>query len=83
MDRFSTGAEFAEAALETYVSLNGPTGAKQCEIVDLITDLLHLAKSRGLDPSAILQKADQHFRAETQCLPALIVAARALKNRHH
>lgn len=83
MDRFSTGAEFAEAALKTYVSLNGPTGPQQCEIVDLITDLLHLAKIRGLAPAAILQKAEQHFQAETQCLPALIVAARALKNRHH
>ncbi|HEY0572431.1 MAG TPA: hypothetical protein VGD16_12955 [Enterovirga sp.] len=83
MDRFSTGAEFAEAALETYIRLNGPSGPQQCEIVDLITDLLHLAKSRGLAPAATLQKAEQHFHAETQCLPALIVAARALKNRHH
>jgi hypothetical protein len=61
----STGAEFAEAALETYVSLNGPTGPQQCEIVDLVTDLLHLAKSRGLAPSAILQKAERHLQAET------------------
>jgi hypothetical protein len=77
------GVEPARAALETYARLSGPTGPCQCEIVDLIADLLHLAESRGLDPSDVLSKADRHFQAETKQLPAIIVAARALRDRHH
>jgi hypothetical protein len=77
------GVEATEAALEAYVRLNGSTGICECDVVDLVADLLHLLESRGLDTSNVLSKAGRHFQAETQQLPAIIVAARALAEKHH
>jgi hypothetical protein len=37
----------------------------ECDIVDLITDLLLLARLRGHDPATIVSKAERHVYAET------------------
>ena len=66
-----TRAERAAAALQTYVAV------ARCEdgwpgIIDLITDLVHLAAKIGpetegdpLDPLSVLATAQMHFEAET------------------
>ena len=64
-------AECARAALDAYVRIQGSAGERQFEIIDLVTDLLHLAASEGLDPRAINAKAALHLQAETgQIWPA-------------
>lgn len=62
--------EFAQAALDAYLHAEGADrrwigGVPACEVVDLITDLLLLAKSRGHDPCSVLSKAKRHLEAET------------------
>jgi hypothetical protein len=64
-------AECARAALDAYVRIQGSAGERQFEIIDLVTDLLHLAASEGLDPRAINANAALHLQAETgQIWPA-------------
>jgi len=38
----------------------------ECDIVDLITDLLLLARLKGHDPTTIVSKAERHVYAETR-----------------
>ena len=62
--------ELAQAALDAYLHAEGADrrwigGVPACEVVDLITDLLLLAKSRGHDPCSVLSKAKRHLEAET------------------
>jgi hypothetical protein len=83
MKRMLAGVEASRAALEAYVGLNGSTGVCECDVVDLIADLLHFLESQGSDTSDVLSKAGRHFQAETQQLPAILVAARALVEKHH
>ena len=42
-----------------------PTEDIEESIIDLITDLLHLARSHGLDTSAVTRMAETHYVAET------------------
>jgi hypothetical protein len=59
-------AESARAALDAYLHLQGSSGERQFEIIDLVADLLHLAAYEGLDTRAISTKAELHFQAETE-----------------
>lgn len=36
----------------------------ECAIVDLISDMLHLAQSEGLDPAEVLRMANTHYEEE-------------------
>ncbi|AWN43008.1 hypothetical protein U8607_13570 [Methylobacterium durans] len=68
-------AELAQKALDTYARqiVTQPRwrtarrlhDVSECEIVDLITDLLLLARLRGHDPATIVGKAERHVYAET------------------
>jgi hypothetical protein len=83
MKRMLAGVEAARTALNAYVGMNGSTGTCECDVVDLVADLLHFVESQGVDSSGVLSKAGRHFEAETQRLPAIVVAARALAEKHH
>ncbi|MHB2210717.1 hypothetical protein [Methylobacterium sp. CM6257] len=61
--------EFAQAALDAYIHAEGADrrwigGQPACEVVDLVTDLLLLAKVKGHDPCSVLSKAKRHLEAE-------------------
>lgn len=66
--------ELAQKALNSYLHehsgirrWNYPAasdGIGQCDIVDLITDLLLLAEVKGHDPYGIVRKAEVHLHAE-------------------
>ncbi|GEP06571.1 hypothetical protein [Methylobacterium oxalidis] len=68
-------AELAQKALDTYArqaasehrwrTVRRLHDVSECEIVDLITDLLLLARLRGHDPATIVGKAERHVYAET------------------
>lgn len=60
----------AHKAIKDYA--NGLHGVAQARyepldqnIVDLVTDLLHLARAKGLDTTDILRRVDDHFTIET------------------
>jgi hypothetical protein len=62
--------ELAQAALDAYLHAEGADrrwtgGVPACEIVDLITDLLLLPRTRGYDPCSVLSKARHYVEAET------------------
>ena len=42
-----------------------PTEDMEESIIDLITDLLHLARSAEMDTAAIIRMAETHYVAET------------------
>jgi len=56
--------EHAKVALNGYVQLQGSVGERQFAIIDLITDLFHLAEDEGLDAHKIAGTAELHFRSE-------------------
>ena len=56
--------EHAEAALNGYVQLQGSAAERQFAIIDLITDLFHLAEDEGLDAHKIAGTAELHYRSE-------------------
>ncbi len=58
--------KYARAALSEYVRLHGSGGQTQFDIVDLISDLLHLASREGLNPRQLLRAADLHLEAEIE-----------------
>jgi hypothetical protein len=58
------GTESARAALLAYLSRQGSTGQREFEIVDLVADLLHLARDEGIDPQTVTARAELHYRAE-------------------
>lgn len=68
-------AEFARQALDCYARAHAsfrrwryaPNGDEiaECDIVDLVTDLLLLARQRGHDPCQVISKAEGHLCAET------------------
>jgi hypothetical protein len=60
----ATGAACAEAALDRYREKQGYTLSWETDIVDLMTDLLHLAQTKGCDCQAMTDKAKLHFEAE-------------------
>lgn len=64
-------AELAQIALDAYLHAEGAErrwrgGAPACDIVDLMTDLLLLAKQRGYDPCSVVSKVERHLQAETE-----------------
>ncbi|MEA1831006.1 hypothetical protein U8607_02835 [Methylobacterium durans] len=63
-------ARAARIALEAYLRAKGAerrwgAGAPACDIVDLMTDLLLLAKERGYDPCLVIGQVERHLNAET------------------
>jgi hypothetical protein len=58
------GTEHAKVALNGYLQLQGAAGERQFAIIDLITDLFHLAEDEGLDPQKIAGTAELHYRSE-------------------
>ncbi|WP_336488522.1 hypothetical protein [Methylobacterium nigriterrae] len=68
-------AEFAQKALDCHArahvamrrwrSAPANDDIAECDIVDLITDLLLLARLKGHDPATIVSKAERHVYAET------------------
>ena len=68
-------AHFAQLALGTYARVQGTcrrskqsTGegdVAESDIVDLMTDLLLLARFSGYDPQSVVSKAERHLYAET------------------
>ena len=71
MPDLSSRLEYAEAAVRTYVSLNGSNGRMDCDIIDLVTDLLHLAEIKGADPMSITRAANLHLKAESSKLTSV------------
>jgi len=58
-----TNEERASRAADMVQSFGWREGA-ETDIIDLITNLLHLAHQEGLDPQAILRMAETHFEEE-------------------
>ncbi|GEP04834.1 hypothetical protein [Methylobacterium oxalidis] len=63
-------ADFAQLALDAFIHAEGADrrwtgGEPACDIVDLMTDLLLLAKRRGYDPCTVIGKVERHLKAET------------------
>lgn len=56
----------AQAAVDTYAALVGGerTEPLETQIVDLLTDLLHLARQNGSEPEALCTTAQLHYEAE-------------------
>ena len=67
-------AELAQKALDAYLHEHSsirrwryPPGSDdiaECDIVDLITDLLLLAEMKGHHPSNVVRKVEVHLQAE-------------------
>jgi hypothetical protein len=64
MDHLLAALQHAEAAVEAYTELSGAHGGAGCDLVDLVTDLLHFARDRDLDPLSIIIQAQEHFSSE-------------------
>ena len=56
--------EHAKVALNGYVELQGSASERQFAIIDLITDLFHVAEDEGLDAHKIAETAELHYRSE-------------------
>jgi hypothetical protein len=58
----------AQGALDRFVAEENSKAYEneplEDQVVDLVTNLLHLAKSRGVDPQAVLDRAEMHYEAE-------------------
>jgi len=59
-------ANLALSAIEDFVASTG-VDCPHDAIADLITDLLHLARGRNLDPEKLCADALGMFRTETNC----------------
>ncbi len=62
-----TNGKRAAEALNKLASFNFDD---DCEYIDLMVNLLHLAHSRGLEPTDILSSAANNFAAEAGPLPS-------------
>ena len=60
-----TRTESARTALDSFVRMQGLRVEREFALIDLITDLLHLAEQEGLDAQDIARKAELHYRVET------------------
>jgi hypothetical protein len=65
MTSIETRIGHAENALAMYLESKGEERDGDASIVDLVADLLHLAKSEDHDPEAIVRMAITHVEAET------------------
>ena len=54
----------AQDALDHYTSVSGSQGARS-DLIDLMTDLLHLAELKGCDPGFVAEQSREHYRAES------------------
>ncbi len=60
-------SEYAGQALKHYChSKNEPFDTLETGIIDLLTDLLHLARAEGLDGFQLSRIAAQHFLVEKE-----------------
>jgi hypothetical protein len=59
-------ATWANAALATFCSITGQQAEEETgeAIGDLICDLLHLAKAKGLNPEAVASQGIGHYEYE-------------------
>jgi hypothetical protein len=64
MDDLVAALQCAQAAVEAYAELSGAHGGATCDLVDLLTDLMHFARDRDLDPLSIIIQAQEHFSRE-------------------
>lgn len=69
MATISKRIELAQTALDAYIRAEGADrrwvgGVPACDVVDLITDLLLLAKAKGHDPCSVITRAKRHLEAE-------------------
>ena len=59
----------AEALLVEYHRLKRePLDCLEASIIDMITDLMHLARRENLDALALIQMAQIHFQAEEESI---------------
>ena len=59
--------ELAEGVIVEYHRLKKePQDSLETSIIDLITDLMHLANRESLNALALLQTAQMHFEAESE-----------------
>lgn len=59
----------AEALLVEYHRLKRePLDCLEASIIDMITDLMHLARRENLDVLALIQMAQIHFQAEEESI---------------
>lgn len=68
-------AELAQKALDAY--LHEHSGIRrgchprasdvigECDIIDLVTDLMLLAEAKGHDPCGVIRKVEAHLQAES------------------
>jgi membrane-bound ClpP family serine protease len=66
MTSIETRIGHAGNALAAYLESKGEDRDGDASIVDLVADLLHMAKAEGHDPEAVLRMATSHVEAETQ-----------------
>ena len=56
----------AETALKVHSALiDGEPDIEECNITDILADLMHFAYARGFDFDACLETAGMHFNIET------------------
>ena len=67
-DNRERGMAAAETAVKAYEKRLGEEGARaeDEQIIDLITDLLHFAESKGLDPQKLADQAADHYEDESE-----------------
>lgn len=63
-------AELAQIALDAYLHAEGADrrwgdDPSPCDLVDLMTDLLLLAKQRGHDPCSVVSKVEHRLKERT------------------
>jgi len=58
-------AAMVEPLFEGFVAEHGEQGEDRTNLVDLLADLMHLAKVRGIDFADALASAENHFSAES------------------
>ena len=64
LDKTSPNVSDASTALDAYIKAVGDSGTMNDHIVDLLTNLLHLAHAEGHSSEEILLLATHHFRQE-------------------
>ena len=64
----SNRTDAARLALQAYAQTQRLPFPCEFTLIDLVTDLLHLAQGEGLDAHAIARKAELHHRAESMHL---------------
>lgn len=58
-------ADNAQAALDAYGDARGENDTAETDMIDLISDLGHLARREGIDFRKVLLNAEVHYNVET------------------